>query len=429
PLYGEKLEFQTEVRLIYDDKNLYFAFHCFDPEPDKIRTTISRRDNIFSDDWVGFSLDSANTGQTSYHLIVNPSGIQMDALNTPSSGERWEADLLWDSAAKLTSDGYVVEIKLPLQSIRFPGGNNVNMGILFWRRISRTGVSSSWPDIPPGQWVFDRHAHLVFGELHQRRLLEVLPSLTHSITQLRAAQDRWNPWINDSSVGLNAKLGITPNVTLDTTINPDFSQVESDAFQVQVNQRYPIFYREKRPFFMEGMGLFNIAGTGGDGNMRTAVHTRRIVSPAWGSKLTGTAGKFTFGLLDASDKTPQNIDITGPAVTQRNKEIFNITRRVTTTTQIEHYVRDFQMYTVFYNRTGFTSGLTYGELDFYPRESSHSIVKKIYPFYWNKSGRDEIQNGNERFFLTGLRFAFTRQGYLDVDYGFGREPWANERFK
>ena len=105
------------------------------------------------------------------------------------------------------------------------------------------------------------------------------------------------------------------------------------------------------------------------------------------------------------------------------------TRRVTSATQVEHYGRDFQMDTGFYNRTGFTSGWTYGELDFYPRESSHSIVKKIYPFYWNKSGRDEIQNGNERFFLTGLRFAFTRQGYLDVDYGFGREPWANERFK
>src|SRR5213083_378910 len=149
PLYGEKLIFQTEVRLVYDDKNLYFAFHCFDPEPAKIRTTISRRDSIFNDDWVGFSLDSANTGQTSYHLIVNPNGIQMDALNTPSSGERWEADLLWDSAAKLTSDGYVVEIKLPLQSIRFPGGNNVNMGILLGaalleRSIFRGFLKRDW---------------------------------------------------------------------------------------------------------------------------------------------------------------------------------------------------------------------------------------------------------------------------------------------
>src|SRR5438093_6498514 len=253
PLYGEKLIFQTEVRLVYDDKNLYFAFHCFDPEPAKIRTTISRRDSIFNDDWVGFSLDSANTGQTSYHLIVNPNGIQMDALNTPSSGERWEADLLWDSAAKLTSDGYIVEIKLPLQSIRFSGGNDVRMGILFWRRISRTGVSSAWPDIPPGQWVFNRHAHLVFESLNQPRLIEVLPSITYAINQLRATPDRWNSATRNAEVGLSAKYGITSLITLDATINPDFSQVESDALQVQVNQRYPIFYSEKRPFFMEGI--------------------------------------------------------------------------------------------------------------------------------------------------------------------------------
>src|ERR1043166_8566667 len=215
PLYGEKLVFQTEVRLVYDEKNLYFAFHCFDPEPEKIRTTISRRDNAFNDDWVGISLDSAATGQTSYHLMVNPSGIQMDALNTSSSNEKFEADLIWDSAGKLTDDGYIVEIRLPLQSIRFSSGINVKMGILFWRHISRTGVSSSWPDIPPGQWVFNNHAHLVFSELHQPRLLEVLPSITHSITQLRASEDRWNPWINDTSVGAGIKYGITSNIALD----------------------------------------------------------------------------------------------------------------------------------------------------------------------------------------------------------------------
>ena len=125
PLYGEKQALRTEVRVGYDERNLYFAFHCFDAEPDKIRTTISRRDNIFNDDWVGLSLDSAGTGQTSYHLIANPNGIQMDALNTSSSGENWDADFIWDSAGKVTDDGYVVEIKLPLQSIRFAGGDKV----------------------------------------------------------------------------------------------------------------------------------------------------------------------------------------------------------------------------------------------------------------------------------------------------------------
>ena len=115
PLYGEKsTAFRTDVRIAYDDRYLYFAFHCFDKEPDKIRTTISRRDNAFNDDWVGLSLDSAGTGQTSYHLFVNPSGIQMDALNTPSSGEPFEADFVWDSVGKLTDDGYVVEVRLPL---------------------------------------------------------------------------------------------------------------------------------------------------------------------------------------------------------------------------------------------------------------------------------------------------------------------------
>jgi len=325
PVRGEKSTFHTEVRIAYDERYLYFAFHCFDPEPTKIRATISRRDNVFNDDWIGLSLDSAATGQTSYHLMVNPSGIQMDALNTPSSGEKFEADLIWDSAGKLTDDGYAVEIRLPLQSIRFAGGIDVRMGILFWRHISRTGVSSSWPDLPPGQWVFNNHAHLVFSELHQPRLLEVLPSLTESITQLRASEHRWNPWTGDTNVGVGVKYGITSNITLDATVKPDFSQVESDAFQVQVNQRFPIFYTEKRPFFMEGMALFNVAGTGGDGNMRAGVHTRKIIGPDSGSKLTGTAGKVTFGVLSASDRTPEDIGNRGAAIAGKNK-IFTIGR-------------------------------------------------------------------------------------------------------
>src|SRR5207302_3367489 len=119
-----------------------------------------------------------------------------------------------------------------------------------------------------GLWVFNRHAHLVFDELHQRKLVELLPSVTFPINQTRASSDHWNHATGNGNVGLSGKYGITSNVTLDATVHPDFSQVESDAFQVQENQRFPIFYSEKRPFFMEGMGLFNIAGTGGDGNMR-----------------------------------------------------------------------------------------------------------------------------------------------------------------
>src|SRR4029079_8036319 len=317
--------FRTDVRIAYDDRYIYFAFHCFDNEPDKIRTTISRRDTAFNDDWIAMSLDSAGTRQTAYHLFVNPRGVQMDALNNSASGEQIEADLLWDNAGKITDDGYVVEIRLPLQTIRFSGGDQVRMGILFFRKISRTGVSYSWPEMLPNQWVFDNPGHLIFDNLKQPRLIELLPSITYGISQTRNAAGAWDPANNKADVGLSAKYGITSNITLDATINPDFSQVESDAFQVEVNQRFPIFYSEKRPFFMEGMGLFNIAGTGGDGNMRTGVHTRHIINPDWGTKLTGTAGKMTFGLLNALDQTPQDVGNRGAIVTGTSK-LFTIGR-------------------------------------------------------------------------------------------------------
>lgn len=325
PMRGDKTTERTEVRAAYDDRNLYFAFHCIDSQPDKIRTTIARRDDAFNDDWVALSLDSAGTGQTSYHLFVNPSGIQMDALNTASSGERFEADLVWESAGKRTADGYVIELALPLQTVRFTTGRDVRMGIMFFRHISRAGMSFSWPDMPPGMWVFNRHAHLVFDTLTQRRLVELLPSTTYSLSQTRSTPDSWSPASNKPDMGLSAKFGITSNVTLDATLNPDFSQVESDAFQVQVNQRFPIFFSEKRPFFMEGGGLFNIAGTGGDGNMRNAVHTRRIIDPAWGAKVTGTSQRVTFGLLSASDETPQDVGDRGAAIADTNK-IFTVAR-------------------------------------------------------------------------------------------------------
>jgi hypothetical protein len=499
PLYGTKMPQQTEVRIVYDDRYLYFAFRCLDSEPDKIRTTISRRDSVFNDDWIGLSLDSVGSGQTAYHLFVNPSGIQMDALQTPS-GERFEADLVWDSAGRITDGGYNVEIRLPLQSIRFRGGENVSMGILFFRRISRAGVSVSWPDMPPGQWVFNRHAQVVFPELKQPRLLELLPSVTQSLNQLRSTTNGWNKTKGKPDAGMSVKFGITSSITWDATVNPDFSQVESDSFQVQVNQRFPTFFSEKRPFFMEGMGLFNIAGSGGDGNMITAFHTRKILNPDWGSKVTGTAGKFTFGVLNASDASPTDIGNRGAAVVGKEK-VFNVgrvtyglgqsnyfggilvdtehagrsnriaggdlsvrfkarqnvsatflesrtgvagkgvthgsaaqvsygfsDRKYSMSTQVEHYAKDFQMDTAFFNRTGFTAGWLYAERSFYPKDTAKAVVKRFTVFAWNKYGRDQIQDGNERFSIAAVRMSFTRQGFLRVDHAWGREPWKGRRF-
>ena len=197
------------------------------------------------------------------------------------------------------------------------------MGLVFFRKVSRTGVSYAWPEMLPGQWVFDRPSHIVFDNLKPRRLVELLPSVTYGVNQAREeSSSAWAEADNDAHVGASGKFGITSAVTLDGTINPDFSQVESDAFQIEVNRRFPVFFSEKRPFFMEGMGLFNIAR--GD-NMRTAVHTRRIVDPIFGAKLTGTLGKTTFGVLNSLDDHPGDIGDRGDEFADRNK-LFTIGR-------------------------------------------------------------------------------------------------------
>ena len=500
PVRGDKMpeDYRTEVRIGYDDRNVYFAFHCFDNEPAKIRTNVSRRDSAFSDDWIAMSLDSAGTGQSAYHLFSNPSGSQMDAINTSASGEQFDADVVWYSVAKTTSDGYVVEIQVPLQTLRFKGGDQVRMGLVFFRKVSRIGVSYSWPEMLPGQWVFDRPSHVVFSNLKPRRLVEVLPSVTYGVRQEReSTASSWGDTDNDAHVGASGKFGITSGVTLDATVNPDFSQVESDSFQIQVNQRFPIFFSEKRPFFMEGMGLFNIARSE---NMRTAVHTRRIVDPIVGSKLTGTAGKTTFGVLNAVDDHPGDVGDRGDEFADRNK-VFTIaratyalrrsdyigaiftqtnhagrnnfvagadlsvkpsspqsisatflttrtsdgardtsgnaaqfsfnheTRRFQSGFQIEHFDRDFQMDTAFYNRTGFTAGSTYHEVNFYPGGGKNFWLQRVHPFVFAKYGHDEIQDGNEYFVNTGLRLNFTRQGNFEIATSRGQEAWRGREFK
>jgi len=137
PAYGEVLPQKTEVWMAYDKKNLYFAFKCYDTEPEKIKTSITRRDNMFSDDWVGLSLDALGIKQAAYDLFCNPNGIQGDILNSAVSGEDVSPDFVWESAGQLTNEGYQVEMSIPLRSIRFKSGQEVRMGVLFWRRISR----------------------------------------------------------------------------------------------------------------------------------------------------------------------------------------------------------------------------------------------------------------------------------------------------
>jgi hypothetical protein len=304
PTYGEDLGQDTEVYLACDEANLYVGFYCRDREPGRIKASLAKRDGMFSDDWVGLSLDAFGTHQSAYDLFVNPLGIQGDIHNTLNGGENAAPDWVWDSRAKLQPDGYTVEIRIPLKSIRFRSGSDVRMGVLFWRRLSRLGLSGSWPAIPPGQSVFNAHAPVRLGPLKAPVRLEVLPAFTASTNHERTRADSWSR-DRTENLGLGVKVGLNSSINAEITYKPDFSQVESDAYQVEVNQRYPIFYEEKRPFFMESMSIFQLAGVGGgDTNMVVPVHTRRIVDPLWGAKVAGDEGSFSFGVLAASDRAP-----------------------------------------------------------------------------------------------------------------------------
>ena len=505
PLHGEAIPQQTHVWIAYDDRYMYIAFRCDDPEAAKIKTSITRRDNIWSDDWVGLSLDALGTGQVAYHMMVNPSGVQLDMLQTNSGGEDESPDWVWDSAGRVDSTGYTVEIRLPLQSIRFKGGDVARMGVLFWRRVSRTGYSVSWPQLKPNEWVFQHHAPLVFDHLRGRATREAIPSVTYSGSEERATPGAWAAYDGAASVGLSGKYGLTSTITVDATVNPDFSQVESDAFQVEVNQRFPVFFSEKRPFFMEGAGTFTLAGVGGgDGNMISAVHTRRIIDPIVGGKVTGSMGRTTFGVLTAVDQAAGR-DLEAGNPLDGHDKVFSVGRAqmtlpspgsfvgalVSTTAQgpasntvagadlslrkrgsslqmtgmalyssataadgrhteglatlwtggmssrrydmfgqVEHYGRDFQMDSAFYNRTGFTSGWGFGALSFYPSSKGpFAFVKRVVPFMFWQGGQDRVQNGSDLLAVQGIRLHTARQGFLRVDYIGGHEPWVEQRYR
>jgi hypothetical protein len=328
PLHGDTIAQQTTVWITYDSDYMYVAFKCDDPEPRRIRTSVTRRDNAWPDDWVGLSLDALGSGQIAYHMMVNPSGVQMDMLQTVAGGEDQSVDWVWDSAGRLTDTGYSVELRLPLQSIRFRGGENVRMGVLFWRRVSRIGVSVSWPALEPGRWVFEKHAALTFPDIQPRLPRQVIPSTTYAHSQSRSSPSSWGKADRQGDFGVTTKLGLSPTITLDATVNPDFSQVESDAFQVEVNQRFPVFFSERRPFFMEGAGIFSLAGQGEDNSLQYAVHTRRIVDPIFGAKLTGNVGRVTFATLSAVDQQPgrslEDDDLGHPDAGR--ERVFNIAR-------------------------------------------------------------------------------------------------------
>lgn len=306
PDFGRDISENTVAYMAYDSENLYFAFQCYDREPDKIKATLSKRDDIKTDDMICINLDSFNDQQSLYALYVNPLGVQMDSRFS-SNKEDFSVDIVWYSAAQLHARGYAVEIRIPLKSIRYSSGERVEMGIFFERAISRRSEHGSYPPLDPakGYAFLTEMAPLEYFGLREYTLLELLPAFTfhqnYTQSQGRLVRDKAKP-----DLSLTGKYGLTPSLILDGAYNPDFSQVEADAGQVDVNLRYDLYFPEKRPFFLEGSDIFNLAGISDLSYPTEAVHTRDIIDPKGGVKLSGKLGrKDTVAGIFAADEISQ----------------------------------------------------------------------------------------------------------------------------
>jgi hypothetical protein len=305
----------TEVFIGYDARHLYVAFKAYD-DPSKVRATVARRDGVFGEDNVRLYLDTYNDQRKAYVFGFNPFGVQQDGVHTEGQGADFSVDIVMESKGALTADGYVVEVAIPFKSLRYTAGKDKLWGVHALRNIDRNNDEiDSWMPMSRDKSGFLSQAGKITGleGLATERTLELIPSFTASQTSKRfRTLSPWfvraNPGVHDPGrmvnkpveldPGLTVKLGITPTITLDAAFNPDFAQVEADALVNTANQRFPIFFEEKRPFFLEGIDVFR--------TQIAAVHTRAIVDPDAAVKLTGKQGRTTFGLLVASDNAPGN---------------------------------------------------------------------------------------------------------------------------
>ena len=299
PTDGAPSTQRTDVYLGYDSKNLYALFVAFDTEPSKIRARLSRREDIFDDDSVEIMLDTFHDHRRAYSFLVNPMGVQADALWTEDVGFDFSFDTIWDSQAKLTERGYLVWMAIPFRSLRFASNDPQTWGIILNRGLPRSNEDTFWPP----------YSSRIQGRLNQEgaatglssispgRNLQFIPyGIFRSFRELdlrdpnRPVFDQRHAY---GRLGLDAKSVLKDKFVLDATINPDFSQVESDEPQVTVNQRFEVLFPEKRPFFLENSNYFNTP--------INLVFTRRIVDPKYGLRLTGKDGPWAVGLLMADD--------------------------------------------------------------------------------------------------------------------------------
>ena len=316
PLDGAPATEQTEIYISYDSEHIYFAFYLHYSDPNLLRANRVDRDTAWQDDLMTVYLDTFMDQQVCYDFDLNGYNVQGDGIINasqsrggpiPIADRSWEA--LFYSGTEIVEDGYTAEMAIPFKSFRYPErppGVEHRWGFQFVREIKgKNQENVVWSPMSRDVQSFMGQMGVLEGltDLSTSRNLEILPSFT--AIQYSSLDGETGEFVNrgtDPEGGVNVKYGITSNLTADFTGNPDFSQIESDLPQIEVNQRFPLFFPELRPFFLEGAEIFEFVSP------VDLVHTRTLVDPNVGAKLTGKVGNTTLGVMVTDDEAPGKRD-------------------------------------------------------------------------------------------------------------------------
>lgn len=310
PTDGAAPSQRTDGYVGYDNSNIYVVFLCHDDHPNLIRSELTKRETANTDDTVEVLFDTYQDQRRGYLFGSNPIGIQEEGLWSEDNGVDLSWDTVWNTSGKRTENGYMVVMSIPFRSLRFSHDDLQKWGIVLHRNIPRNNEDDYWPYV----------AAKINGRLNQEAFMNGLENISPG---RNIELNPYGIWRADRSlnnidtpahfegeqlggrVGADAKFVIKDSLVLDLTLKPDFSQVESDEPQVTVNQRFPVFFPEKRPFFLENSNYFNTPFT--------LLYTRNIVDPEYGARLTGKKGKWSMGFLFANDRSPgEVVAITDP---------------------------------------------------------------------------------------------------------------------
>jgi len=289
---------RTEVFIAHGKTKLYVGFRAYDPDPSAIRARFTDRDKIETDDWVCINLDTFNDQRRIYKFMCNPLGIQMDLVEIQGlSDSSW--DTIWASAGRIVPSGYIVEMSIPFRSLRFQQKEGEQVwGFDLVRCYPRNleHIISFIPNDRNNMCYICQLAKLIgFAGARAGKNIEIFPSLSTLFTQEREdfTMGEWGKGDTKLDPGVTVQWGFTPNMMFSAAINPDFSHVEADVAQLDINTQFALYYPEKRPFFLEGASIFSTP--------LNAVYTRSLADPDWGIKLTGKQGPHALSIYSVQD--------------------------------------------------------------------------------------------------------------------------------